>query len=107
MFVDELQIDVRAGKGGDGCVSFLRDKNTLRGGPDGGNGGSGGDVVLLPTTHVNTLFHLTGRGAFEAAHGVQGGPQQCSGKGADDLTIEVPVGTLVLDAERGNRCSRA
>lgn len=102
MFVDELEISVRAGKGGDGCVSFLRDKRTLRGGPNGGDGGDGGDVVLLPTTHCNTLFHLTGRGVFEAVQGGQGLAQNCGGKDADDLVIEVPVGTVVLDAERGN-----
>ncbi|MFK7741938.1 MAG: GTPase ObgE [Planctomycetota bacterium] len=102
MFVDELTLTVRAGKGGDGCMSFLRDKNTIKGGPDGGDGGKGGDVLLLPTTHVNTLYHLTGRGAFAAAGGMQGGPRQCSGKGAEDLIIEVPVGTQILDAERGN-----
>lgn len=102
MFVDELEIAVRAGKGGDGCVSFLRDKKTLRGGPNGGDGGDGGDVVLLPTTHCNTLFHLTGRGTFEAPLGGQGLAQDCGGKDAEDLVIEVPVGTVVLDAERGN-----
>lgn len=102
MFVDELQITVRAGKGGDGCLSFLRDKNTIKGGPDGGDGGNGGDVMLLPSTHVNTLYHLTGRGVFAADGGMQGGPKQCFGKSASDLTIEVPVGTQVLDAERGN-----
>lgn len=102
MFVDELEISVRAGKGGDGCVSFLRDKNTLRGGPNGGDGGDGGDVVLLPTTHVNTLYHLTGRGVFAAYNGGQGLAANCGGKDSDDLVIEVPVGTLVLDAEHGN-----
>ncbi|MBM4059564.1 MAG: GTPase ObgE [Planctomycetes bacterium] len=102
MFVDELTISVRAGKGGDGCVSFLRDAKVLRGGPNGGDGGDGGDAVLLPTTHCNTLFHLTGRGLFAAGNGGPGLPQNCAGKDADDLVIEVPVGTLVLDAERGN-----
>jgi len=102
MFVDELKITVRAGKGGDGCLSFLRDKNTIKGGPDGGDGGNGGDVLLLPSTHVNTLYHLTGRGVFSADNGMQGGPKECFGKSAGDLTIEVPVGTQVLDAERGN-----
>ena len=100
MFVDELTIAVRAGKGGDGCVSFLRDARTLRGGPDGGDGGDGGDVVLLPTTHVNTLYHLTGRGLFAAPNGMQGTSKNCSGKAAEDLVIEVPVGTQVLDAGR-------
>jgi len=102
MFVDELQITVRAGKGGDGCISFLRDARTLKGGPDGGDGGKGGDVVLLPTTHVNTLYHLTGRAVFAADNGRQGTSKNCFGKGAVDLVIEVPVGTQVLDAERGN-----
>src|SRR5262245_32542342 len=102
MFVDELQISVQAGKGGDGCVSFLRDAKTLRGGPNGGDGGDGGDVVLLPTTHCNTLYHLTGRGQFAAQNGGPGLPQNCGGKDAEDLVIEVPVGTVVLDAERGN-----
>ncbi len=102
MFVDELVIDVRAGNGGNGCISFLRDAKVLRGGPNGGDGGDGGDVVLLPTTHCNTLFHLTGRGTFEARNGGDGRPQNCGGKDADDLVIEVPVGTQVFDAERGN-----
>ncbi len=102
MFVDELVMTARAGKGGDGCISFLRDKNTIKGGPDGGDGGNGGDVILLPTTHVNTLYHLTGRGVFGANNGVPGGPKACSGKAAEDLIIEVPIGTQVLDAARGN-----
>lgn len=102
MFVDELEIHVRAGKGGDGCVSFLRDKRTLRGGPNGGDGGDGGDVVLLPTTHCNTLYHLTGQGTFAAPNGGQGLASNCGGRDAEDLVIEVPVGTQVFDAERGN-----
>lgn len=102
MFVDELEIHVRAGTGGHGCVSFLRDAKTLKGGPNGGDGGDGGDVVLVPTTHCNTLYHLTGRGTFAAKNGGQGLAQNCGGKDAEDLRIEVPVGTLVLDAERGN-----
>jgi GTPase len=102
MFVDELEIHVRAGKGGNGCICFLRDAKTLRGGPNGGDGGDGGDIILLPTTHCNTLYHLTGRGVFAAQNGGQGLPQNCGGKDAEDMVIEVPVGTLVLDAERGN-----
>lgn len=102
MFVDELEIHVRAGRGGDGCVSFLREKFILYGGPDGGDGGDGGSVVLLPTTHVNTLYHLTGRGTFAAHNGSPGGAKNCYGRDAGDLVIEVPVGTVVLDAERGN-----
>src|SRR5262245_38901871 len=100
MFVDELEISVQAGKGGDGCVSFLRDKKAMRGGPNGGDGGDGADVVLLPTTHVNTLYHLTGRGLFAADNGGPGLAKNCGGKDAEDFVIEVPVGTVVLDAER-------
>jgi GTP-binding protein len=102
MFVDELEILVRAGKGGNGCVSFHRDAKVLKGGPNGGDGGDGGDVVLLPTTHCNTLFHLTGRGSFDAPNGGQGMAANCGGKDADDLVIEVPIGTQVLDADRGH-----
>jgi GTPase len=102
MFVDELVIHVRAGNGGNGCVSFLRDAKVLRGGPNGGDGGDGGDVVLLPTTHCNTLFHLTGRGTVGAPNGGDGRASNCGGKDAGDLVIEVPVGTQVLDADRGN-----
>ena len=102
MFVDELEIHVRAGNGGNGCASFLRDAKVQRGGPNGGDGGDGGDVVLLPTTHCNTLFHLTGRGTFGAPNGGDGRGSNCGGKDAGDLVIEVPVGTQVLDAARGN-----
>ncbi|MFY9344165.1 MAG: GTPase ObgE [Planctomycetota bacterium] len=102
MFVDELEIHVRAGNGGNGCVSFHRDAKVLKGGPNGGDGGDGGDVVLRPTTHCNTLFHLTGQGTFAAKNGGDGRAANCGGKDSDDLVIEVPVGTLVLDAERGN-----
>jgi len=99
MFVDELQISVRAGKGGDGCVSFLRDKNAQRGGPDGGDGGDGGSIILQPSTHVNTLYHLTGYGLFAAKNGEPGGSKDCYGKKAGDLVLEVPVGTVVIDTE--------
>ncbi|MGE3172956.1 MAG: GTPase ObgE [Planctomycetota bacterium] len=102
MFVDELQIAVRGGNGGNGCVSFLREKFVQRGGPDGGDGGDGGNVVLQPSTHVNTLFHLSGRGEFAARSGEPGGSKKCYGKKAHDLVLEVPVGTVVLDADRGN-----
>ena len=102
MFVDELQISVRAGKGGDGCVSYLRDKNAQRGGPDGGDGGDGGSIILQPSTHVNTLYHLTGYGLFAAKNGEPGGSKDCYGKKAGDLVLEVPVGTVVIDTEHGN-----
>ena len=102
MFVDELEFSVRGGRGGDGRVSFLREKYMPRGGPDGGDGGDGGSVVLLPTVHENTLYHLSGRKLYDAKDGEKGGKKNCGGKNAEDLVLKVPVGTVVLDAERGN-----
>jgi len=102
MFVDEIQFVVRGGKGGDGCVSFRREKYVERGGPDGGDGGDGGAVVLESTVHENTLFHLAGRAVYGAKGGVQGGTRNCAGSKASDLIVKVPVGTMVFDAERGN-----
>jgi GTPase len=102
VFVDELVISVRGGKGGDGCVSFLREKYAQRGGPDGGEGGDGGAVLLLPSIHCNTLYALAGRKLFAAPNGEPGGPRNCGGRNAVDITLEVPVGTLVFDAGRDN-----
>jgi GTP-binding protein len=80
----------------------LRDKNAQRGGPDGGDGGDGGSIILQPSTHVNTLYHLTGYGLFAAKNGEPGGSKDCYGKKAGDLVLEVPVGTVVIDTEHGN-----
>lgn len=102
MFVDEIEFTVRGGRGGNGCVSFLREKFAMRGGPDGGDGGDGGDLVLLPTTHCNTLYHLTGRSFYAAPNGEQGYAKKCGGKNAEDMVLEVPEGTIVYDAEHGN-----
>ena len=102
MVFDEFLCTVRGGKGGDGCCSFRREKYVPRGGPDGGDGGDGGSVVLLPTTHKNTLYHLAGRRLFPAPKGQPGSSSECSGAAGADLVLEVPVGTVVLDAERGH-----
>ena len=102
MFVDELELNVLGGRGGDGCLSFRREAYAPRGGPDGGDGGDGGSVVLIATTHENTLYHLVGRRTFAAQNGQQGGGADCFGKKGEDLILKVPVGTVVLDAERGN-----
>ncbi len=102
MFVDEFECTVRGGKGGDGCVSFRREKFAPRGGPDGGDGGDGGSVILLPTVHENTLYHLVGQRGYEAPKGQPGGAGDCYGKKGVDLVLKVPVGTVVFDAERGN-----
>jgi GTP-binding protein len=97
MFVDEVQIEVVAGKGGDGCASFRREKYVPRGGPDGGDGGRGGDVVLRANRNVASLLHLANQRTWKAQHGEQGGSSQCHGANGADLIIEVPVGTMVFD----------
>lgn len=102
MFVDELELVVRGGKGGDGCVSFRREKYVPRGGPSGGDGGRGGSLVLVASEHETTLFHLAGRRVFEAENGQQGGSSDCHGRAGRDVELQVPVGTVVLDAKRGN-----
>jgi GTP-binding protein len=102
MFLDEITLTVRGGRGGDGCVSFRREKYAPRGGPDGGDGGDGGAVVLVPTVHENTLYRLSAQRLYAADKGQPGGPRNRAGRDAASLVIEVPVGTVVFDAARGN-----
>jgi GTPase len=102
MFRDEALLRVQAGKGGDGCSSFHREKYVIQGGPDGGDGGRGGDVILEATTHENSLFRLARQRQVSAENGMQGGPNNRSGKGGVDSVMLVPVGTQVRDAKRGN-----
>jgi len=102
MFRDECELEVQAGRGGDGLVSFRREKFVPRGGPDGGDGGDGGSVVLLATTRVNSLLAVGRRPIYRAANGTPGGPRNRHGARGADLEIEVPVGTRVLDRERGH-----
>ena len=100
-FIDEVEITTISGKGGNGCASFRREVFVPFGGPDGGDGGKGGDVVLYATSRRNTLEHLRGQKLYQAT---PGGPGQGAGRtGADgeDLVIELPVGTVVFDAETG------
>lgn len=100
-FVDEASIRVQAGKGGNGCVSFRREKYIPRGGPDGGDGGDGGSIYLVGDANQNTLadFRFTRR--FQAENGQPGMGKNCTGKGGDDLTIKVPLGTQVFDEDSG------
>jgi len=101
MFVDEIEIRVVAGRGGDGCVSFRREKYVPRGGPDGGDGGDGGSVVLVAEAGVDSLSALAHRKHWKAASGQPGGGAQCHGASAADLVLRVPPGTVVIDAEQG------
>jgi len=100
MFIDEVEIQVEAGRGGDGCVSFRREKFVPRGGPDGGDGGDGGSVIVLAEEGVDSLAALAHRKHWKAANGQPGGGAQCHGAAADDLVIRVPPGTIVYDARR-------
>ncbi len=98
-FVDEAKIWVKAGDGGAGCVSFRREKFIPRGGPDGGNGGKGGDIIIIASRNHTTLLDLKYRQLHEAKRGGHGAGNNRSGKDSPDITIVVPVGTVVKDAE--------
>ncbi len=100
-FIDEAEIVCTSGRGGDGAVSFLREPYRPRGGPDGGDGGRGGDIVLVATTRCNTLEHLRGRRIYKAKSGQGGRSRNMTGKSASSLEILVPVGTVILDAQGG------
>ncbi|MHC4178648.1 MAG: GTPase ObgE [Planctomycetota bacterium] len=102
MFVDEVEIRVESGKGGDGCVSFRREKYVPRGGPDGGDGGDGGSVIIVAQQGVDSLSAMAHRKHWKAASGQPGRGANCHGASADDLLIRVPPGTLVIDAKRGH-----
>lgn len=101
MFVDEVEIEVQAGRGGDGAVSFRREKFVPKGGPDGGDGGDGGSVILRAVEGADSLAPLAHRKRWKAANGKPGGSAQCTGASGEDLVICVPPGTLVYDADGG------
>ena len=98
-FVDEIKIQATAGKGGDGAASFRREMYVPQGGPNGGDGGKGGDVVFVGDDGFNTLSHLRFRHFLKAKNGVPGGKNKMHGANGDDCIIQVPVGTLIYDNE--------
>jgi GTP-binding protein len=100
-FIDEVRISVKAGDGGRGCVSFRREKFVPRGGPDGGDGGKGGNIILIAREGISTLLDLRYQQLYRAEHGAHGQGKKQQGKSGDDLIISVPVGTLVKDVETG------
>ncbi|MCF6337364.1 MAG: Obg family GTPase CgtA [Gammaproteobacteria bacterium] len=100
-FVDEARIKVDAGDGGNGCVSFRREKYVPKGGPDGGDGGDGGSVYLQGNTGLNTLADFRFQRAYRAERGTNGMGANCTGRSGEDLIVQVPVGTLVHDADTG------
>ena len=101
VFFDEAKIYVRGGDGGNGCVSFRREKFVPFGGPNGGNGGKGGDVYLVASAHLNTLIQFQRKVHFKAERGEHGRGKDQFGKSGEDLFIQVPTGTVVFDAETG------
>ncbi|WP_114800067.1 Obg family GTPase CgtA [Moraxella canis] len=98
-FIDEAVISVKAGDGGNGIVSFRREKFVPKGGPDGGDGGKGGDVYAIADDNTNTLVDYRYTRKFEARRGENGGSKNCSGKGADDVYLAVPIGTTIIDTD--------
>ena len=102
MFIDQVNIHVKSGKGGDGMVHFRREKFVPRGGPDGGDGGKGGDVILEVKATLNTLSSFRQNEKFAAEAGANGGASQRTGRNGKDLVLYVPPGTVVYDAETGD-----
>ena len=101
MFADRAKIYVRSGNGGDGHVSFRREKYVPNGGPDGGDGGHGGDVVFVVDEGLNTLTDFRHIRKYKAADGQNGGKRNCRGKDGEDILIKVPAGTVIREAESG------
>ncbi len=102
-FVDEAQIEVQAGRGGDGCVSFRRERCVPLGGPDGGDGGHGGNVHVEGDSGINTLVDFRHLRLFRAGHGGGGSGRNRAGANGDDITIRMPVGTIIKDVETGEK----
>jgi len=101
MFADKARIIISAGKGGDGAVSFHREKYVASGGPDGGDGGKGGDVVFVPDDNLSTLIDFKYKKKYIAKNGDNGSSRNCTGRNAEDLIVRVPRGTLIKDANTG------
>ena len=101
-FVDEAEVEVTAGHGGPGAVTFRRESKVARGGPDGGDGGRGGDVVFVADSRMSTLLDQRFKRVYEAKNGEPGDRSKRSGLAGDALRIFLPVGTVVIDAETGD-----
>ena len=105
-FADRAKIIIKSGKGGDGHVSFRREKYVPNGGPNGGDGGKGGDVIFEVDPGMNTLVDYRHRRKFAAENGQEGGKDNCHGRNGEDLILKVPEGTVIKDAETRKSCSR-
>lgn len=102
MFVDRVTLYVKGGDGGNGIVSFRKEKYVPRGGPNGGDGGRGGSILVVASMNVTNLAHLSHQRHFKAGRGEHGQGSNCTGRDAEDTIIEVPVGTIVRDRDRGH-----
>ncbi|GHD38504.1 Obg family GTPase CgtA [Parahalioglobus pacificus] len=100
-FVDEASIKVFAGKGGNGCLSFRREKYIAKGGPDGGDGGDGGSVIMQADSALNTMVDYRFQRQYRAESGESGKGRNCTGKSGEDLVLNVPIGTTILDEDSG------
>ena len=101
MFIDEVKMKLVAGKGGDGCTSFRREKYVPMGGPDGGSGGKGGDIVFVADKNLTTLIDLKYHKILKASKGENGKGKNMKGKNAEDVTVKVPLGTTIYDMDTG------
>jgi GTP-binding protein len=103
MFIDEAKIYIKAGDGGNGCLAFRREKYVPRGGPSGGDGGRGGDVYMVANEQLNTLLHFRFNPEHKAQRGRHGEGSNCTGQEGEPVVLEVPVGTVVYDADTGEK----
>ena len=101
MFIDQATIRVKAGDGGHGCVAFRREKFVPKGGPSGGDGGGGGTIWIVASRRLNTLYHLQFQREWKAGRGQHGMGSNCSGHDGDDVTIELPIGSVIRDKTTG------
>jgi GTPase len=102
VFIDQATIRVKAGDGGHGCVAFRREKFVPKGGPSGGDGGTGGSVYVAASQRLNTLYHLQFKREWKAGRGEHGMGSNCSGTHGDDVVIELPIGSVIRDADTGD-----
>jgi GTP-binding protein len=101
MFIDRAVVEIRAGTGGSGSEAFRREAGVPRGGPAGGDGGKGGDIVLEVDAQLTTLLDFSYRRHYQAQRGMHGAGNNCKGRSGDDLSLRVPPGTVVYDADTG------
>ena len=101
MFIDRAVITIKAGDGGNGITSFIHYKGKVSGGPDGGDGGKGGDIIFVADKHLSNLSDYYYKTKYVAENGEPGGPKDCFGKCGKDLVLRVPLGTVIRDKETG------